>query len=104
MPIDQLPRKIRDNYEIHEWKHASAILQSDFPSELADIVAILSSIKVRRSHVTIGGGGRSKITQAIDSAFYARGWEEKKWATKIVVGEEKEFVPKAPWGGKLVCA
>lgn len=33
----------------------------------------------------VGGGGRSKTTQAIDGAFYDRGWIEKKWDTKIVV-------------------
>lgn len=87
MPIDQFPQKIRDAYEIHEWKHASAILQSDFPDEWADLVAVLSGIRVRRSHVLVGGGGRSKITQSIDRAFYARGWVEKKWETKIVVDE-----------------
>jgi len=87
MSVDGLPRFVAQNYEVHEWKHASAILQTDFPSEWADLMAILADIRVRRSHVIVGGGGRSLITQAIDSAFYGRGWKEKKWATKIVVDD-----------------
>jgi hypothetical protein len=29
MAIENLPEFIRENYEVHEWKHASAILESD---------------------------------------------------------------------------
>ncbi len=31
MLIDRLPDFIRESYECHEWKHASAILSQDFP-------------------------------------------------------------------------
>ncbi|MHB1280354.1 MAG: hypothetical protein ACYCYL_03850 [Acidithiobacillus sp.] len=33
MSIDLLPEFVRENYEIHEWKHACAILHHDFPTE-----------------------------------------------------------------------
>mgnify|MGYP003932559557 CR=1 FL=1 len=33
------------------------------------------------------GGGKSPISRAIDSAFYARRWTEKSFETKIVVDE-----------------
>ena len=85
--MQQLPKFIDEHYEVHEWKHASAILQRDFPDEWAEILAILQGFRVRRSHVVVGGGGRSKITQSLDSEFYSRGWEEKKWETRIVVDD-----------------
>lgn len=28
-----IPQDIRENFEIHEWKHACAILATDFPEE-----------------------------------------------------------------------
>lgn len=37
MSIELLPKYIRDNYEMHEWKHACAILKEDFPNEWNDI-------------------------------------------------------------------
>ena len=37
MGVDQLPQSIRDNYEVHEWKHACAILANDFPEEWQNI-------------------------------------------------------------------
>jgi hypothetical protein len=87
MSVRGLPDFIQQHYEVHEWKHASAILQTDFPTEWSDITEILTGFRVQRSHVLVGGGGRSKITQSLDGAFYSRGWLEKKWATRIVVDD-----------------
>ncbi len=85
MSTEQLPRFIRDHYEIHEWKHACAILAQDFPDEWNDICEVLTSFKFQRSWVEVGGGRKSKVSAAIDAALYARGWHEKKFATEILV-------------------
>jgi len=87
MPDLDLPPLIEQNYEVHEWKHAIAILRTDFPDEWNDIVAVLSEFRVARSHITEGGGSRSRVAQALDGAFSDRGWTEKRWETKIVVDE-----------------
>jgi restriction endonuclease BglII len=92
-PEGKLPDAILRDYDVREWKHATAILQTDFPAELMDIVAVLSSLRVRRSHITVGGGGKSKIAQAIDVEFKDRGWVEKKWDTKIVVDNKSSESP-----------
>ncbi len=42
---------------------------------------------VCRSHITVGGGGRSQVSASIDRAFTSRGWREKKFATQIKVDE-----------------
>src|SRR5688572_14087141 len=41
----RLPDDILDNYECHQWKHAAAILATDFPNELNDIVTVLRAVK-----------------------------------------------------------
>jgi Restriction endonuclease BglII len=89
MAKDLLPADLTDNYEIHEWRHAWAILRQDFSSEWQDIVDVLSAFRLRRSWVTEGGGSKSKTAKAIDSQLYARGWVEKEFATQIVVDAEK---------------
>jgi len=33
MSLDLLPEFIRNHYEVHEWKHACAILYNDFLEE-----------------------------------------------------------------------
>ena len=85
MSLDLLPAFIRQNYEVHEWKHASAILKQDFPSEWADLCALLVEFRLQKSWITVGGGRKSKVSEFIDSFFYQRGWVEKKFDTEIVV-------------------
>ena len=87
MAIENLPQFIQDTYEIHEWNHASAILENDFPDQWKDIIAVLTDFRLFRSHVLAGGGGKSKISQSLDGAFYDRGWKEHDFETKITVDD-----------------
>ncbi len=85
--IQTMPRDIRGLYEIHEWRHACAVLRNDFPSEYNDIIEVLRNFRLERAHLMEPGGRKSKVTNAIDTAFYSRSppWEEKKFNTRIVV-------------------
>jgi len=85
MTIDSLPQFVRDVYEIHEWKHACAVLSTDFPKEWAEIIDVLSEFRLRKRHMLAKGGGKSPVSTAIDSAFYERGWKAKGFKTKIVI-------------------
>jgi len=87
MGIELLPPKIINNYEVHEWKHACAILKNDFPNEWKDIIALLSDFKLCKSWISEGGGRKSKVSNAIDQFLYARGWEEKEFKTSVQVDE-----------------
>jgi hypothetical protein len=84
---EQLSEKILDNYEVHEWKHACAILAKDFPEEWADIVSLLEQFKLCKSWISIGGGRKSDVSSAIDQYLYQRGWIEKSFATSVTVDE-----------------
>ena len=88
MGTELLPAKIRKNYEVHEWKHACAILKNDFPKEWADIVALLSNFKLCKSWITIGGGRKSNVSEAIDQFLYKKGWIEKSFKTSIKVDKD----------------
>jgi hypothetical protein len=85
MATSLLPQFIRDNYEVHEWKHACAILKEDFPQEWQDILDLLTSFRLKKSWITNPGGSKSQVSGYIDSFFYARGWQEKQFATQVVV-------------------
>src|SRR5437870_3239053 len=54
----RLPEDILKSYECHQWKHAAAILATDFPEELKDIVQVLRTVKLRKSFMTEKGGGK----------------------------------------------
>jgi hypothetical protein len=83
--IADLPDFIREHYEIYEWRHASAVLVKDFPNEWADLVAVLSDYRLKRSHIAVGGGNKSNVARALDSAFLERGWTARQFDTEIVV-------------------
>lgn len=93
MVIIDMPQFVRENYEIHEWRHASAILYKDFPDEWDDIMTVLGNFRLYKSHITVKGGNKSLVASAIDSAFSERGWSEKQFETKIVVDENEVFSP-----------
>lgn len=93
MGIELLPRFIHDHYEVYEWKHACAILKQDFPAEWQDLCEVLSEFRLRRSWISVGGGRKSKVSEAIDGALYGRGWTEKKFETAIVVDEVRKNSP-----------
>jgi hypothetical protein len=85
--IELLPDQIRTLYEVHEWKHACAILHQDFPDELRDVVEVLSAFRLKRSWISKGGGSKSDISATIDVQLYRRGWAEKQFNTKILIDD-----------------
>lgn len=85
MGLELLPLVITSQYEVHEWKHASAILAQDFPCEWQDIIEVASAFRLRKSWVEAGGKNKSDISKQIDQEFFKRGWEEKQFSTSIVV-------------------
>lgn len=93
MALKSLPQFILQHYEVHEWKHACAILELDFPDEWKDICDVLTGFRLRRSWISVGGGRKSKVSESIDGALYARGWVEKQFKTAIVVDGSRSETP-----------
>ncbi|MDR1281536.1 MAG: hypothetical protein LBK99_12025 [Opitutaceae bacterium] len=92
MVTTHIPKDIQDKFEVHEWRHASAILKTDFPSEWADLCDVLSRFRLCKSFLAQGGGNKSQISLWFDEHLNkAKGWVEKKFETKVVVdGHEME--------------
>lgn len=93
MGKDLLPEFIRSHYEIHEWRRACAILYGDFAEEWRDLIDVLTAFRFRRSQIIVGGGRKSEVANALDSAFIARGWQERKFDTKILVDDQEFRAP-----------
>jgi len=87
MTTTDFPAFIRENYEIHEWRHACAILQQDFRAEYEDICDVLTRFRLLKSHIAVGGGRKSRVSEWIDSELSRKGWVEKNFQTSITVDE-----------------
>jgi hypothetical protein len=93
MSIELLPKFIRENYEVHEWKHACAILKEDFPNEWNDIISVLTDFRLNKSWIIKPGGRKSKVSGYIDEFLYDRGWIEKEFTTQVVVDDHTMDTP-----------
>ena len=94
MPVEKhFPKKLRDKYEIHQWKHACAILKSDFPNEWKDLMDMLSNFHLLKSWIVKGGGNKTELAKWIDDFLGRRGWKEKQFATSVIVDESKMDSP-----------
>jgi hypothetical protein len=87
MSLNLLPQDIRERYEVHEWKHACAILNQDFPEEWSDIITLLREFRLCRSWIAEGGGRKSRVAESIDQFLYDRDWVEKEFATSFRVDD-----------------
>ncbi len=85
MGIELLPDIILQKYEVHEWKHACAILKSDFPAEWSDLTDLLLNFKLCKSWIIEAGGRKSKVSEYIDGFLYNKGWQEKHFNTALHV-------------------
>ena len=85
--MSDFPQFVEDNFEVHEWRHAVAILKSDFPTEFAEICDVLSRFRLRKSWIEVGGGRKSKISEWIDGELGKVGWKAKNFDTRIKVDD-----------------
>ena len=88
-----VPDDILKAYEVHEWRNAAGVLSAAHGAEWADVIAAMRAFEFRRSEVLKGGGRKSVIAQRIDSFLEARGWKERKFATKIRVDSTERDSP-----------
>jgi hypothetical protein len=91
--IELLPELLRQRYKIHERHHACAILHSDFPNELVDIIAALERLTLPKSQILAAGGGKSPISKGINGFFYERGWKEHKFDIRVLVDGAETLSP-----------
>ena len=90
MGLDAIPAVTRAKYHIEERRHASAILDVDFPNELKDIIDCLQNFELLRSEIEAGGGGKSKIAQRFDSFLSSREWKERSVKVARKMTDESE--------------
>jgi hypothetical protein len=89
MALEQLPSFIGENYTVKEWRHASSILQTDFPDLFGELCNVLTRFRLKKSEVVVGGGSKTKIAGWIDSELRKKGWKERQFKTAFQVDERR---------------
>lgn len=88
-----VPEDIQRLYHVKEWRNAAGVSATACPAEWAEILTVLRGFRLLRSEVVVGGGNRSLVSRRIDGAFYALGWQEKDFATAVIVDDAKMESP-----------
>lgn len=91
--IHLVPDDLRERHHVKEWRNAAGVLSTACPAEWQDVQDVLRGFRLLQSEVLVGGGNRSLISQRIDEALYAKGWQEKGFKTSITVDEDEFASP-----------
>ena len=80
-----IPDDIQCLYEIHDYKHAAAILTNEFPSEFNEICGALRAFRLTAEDITTAGGNESNIPKKFSAQLRPLSWEEVKLRSKHIV-------------------
>lgn len=86
---DYIPQDIKDRYEIHDFKHAAAILSKEFPEAFNEICQALRKFRFTTEDVTTPGGNESQIPKKFSDILRPIGWKEEQLTAKVIVGERE---------------
>jgi len=86
---EHIPADIQALYEIHEYKHAAAILRTEFPDEFNELCDALRQFRFTIDDVRMPGGSESAIPKRFSDILRPLGWVERKLTAKLVVDEQE---------------
>ncbi|MDO9319121.1 MAG: BglII/BstYI family type II restriction endonuclease [Gammaproteobacteria bacterium] len=82
-----VPEDIQNLYEIHDFKHAAAILANEFEEEFAEICTALRGFKLDPEDITTAGGNESRIPKKFSELLRPTGWVETKLRSRHIVDD-----------------
>lgn len=98
---DYIPEDISEKYEVHDYKHAAAILASEFPVEFEELCKALREFELSDEDIKKPGGSESDIPKKFSTLLRPLGWEEKNLKAKLHVYELKGKNTEIPKGKAL---
>ena len=83
-----VPSDLRDLYEVYEYRHAAALLYSEFPVLYAEVCESLREFRFTRTQVTESGGNESEIPKTFSRLLRPKGWIEGKLSATLTVNSQ----------------
>jgi len=83
-----VPADLRQLYEVYEYRHAAALLFSEFPDLYKEICDGLRIFRFTKSQVVESGGNESEIPRTFSSILRPRGWIEGRLSAAPVVDNQ----------------
>lgn len=86
---EYIPPSVSELYEVHDFKHAAAILSKEFPNEFKEVCKALTSFRFQKKDIVVGGGNESHIPKIFSNILKPMGWSEKNLSAELNVYEFK---------------
>ena len=80
-----IPADIADLYEVHDYRHAAAILTTEYPELFQELCTVLRQFRLTDAMIREFGGNESPIPKAFSAHLRPMGWEERQLSAEIVV-------------------
>ncbi|HPI87412.1 MAG TPA: BglII/BstYI family type II restriction endonuclease, partial [Bacteroidales bacterium] len=86
---DYIPPDIKSLYEVHDFKHAAAILANEFPGEFEEICDAMRKFRFSLNDIMEAGGSESHIPKIFSGILRPMEWKEKNLSAELKVYEVK---------------
>lgn len=87
--FNYIPETLLDLYEVHDFKHAAAILALEFPDEFHEVCEALRQFRFSINDILEAGGSESHIPKTFSGILRPMGWYEKNLSAELNVYEVK---------------
>ncbi|MGD9652879.1 MAG: BglII/BstYI family type II restriction endonuclease [Candidatus Dadabacteria bacterium] len=86
---DHIPSDIAELYEVHDYKHAAAILAKEFPNEFEELCTALRKFRLSIGDITLAGGNESLIPKKFSKILRPMNWAPGNLKAKLVVDDKE---------------
>ncbi len=86
---EHIPDDLQELYEVHDYRHAAAILACEFPDECQEVFTALHSFRFTKDQILKSGGNESEIPKAFSTLLRPLGWKEGRLKAKFMLDDEE---------------
>jgi CRISPR-associated protein Csd2 len=86
---EHIPDELQELYEVHDYRHAAAILACEFPDESQEVFTALRSFRFTKDQILKSGGNESEIPKAFSTLLRPFGWKEGRLKAKFMLDDEE---------------
>lgn len=94
---DYLPHDLANLYEIHDYKHAAAILAKEFSQEFNEVCSALRIFRFTKQDIIDAGGNESHIPKLFSAILRPMGWVERNLEAELNVYEINKKKKELKW-------
>jgi len=84
---DHIPDDITNLYEIYDFKHAPAILATEFREEFQEVCVALRTFRFTEEDIIMGGGNESNIPKKFSNILRPMGWRAEQLNAKMLIDD-----------------